>query len=106
LEHYSEQSIKRILVELSRVLKKRGKMIIFWPPEFGLSVRFFKILVFITQNILGFKNVKFHPDEITRIKSRKDAERIFMKAGLKVVDYYFGIRDFFTYCVIVAEKQS
>ncbi|MDB4990641.1 MAG: hypothetical protein JWN04_5819 [Myxococcaceae bacterium] len=105
MEHFTEDEIGKILREFHRVLRPGGKMLLFWPPEFGLSVLFFKALTVIFRDVLGKENVKFHPDEITRIRSRRHLDQIFRTDDLKVVRYYFGPRDLFTYAVIVVEKS-
>ncbi|OQW46773.1 MAG: hypothetical protein A4S09_02365 [Proteobacteria bacterium SG_bin7] len=104
MEHFTENEINGILKEFHRILKPGGRAIIFWPPEFGLSVIFFKCLKWIFVNILGKKNVKFHPDEITRVQSRQHVTRLFENNGFRVIRYYFGLMDLFTYSIIVAEK--
>jgi len=106
MEHFEKDQIFKILNEFRRLLKPDGKILIFWPPEFGLSVIFFKFLTFIVGNIFFKKNVKFHPVEISRIKSRRYAEEIIHHAGFDLDLYNFGFRDFLTYCVIVASKQD
>ncbi len=104
MEHFTEDEIQKILVEFHRILKPGGKMVIFWPPEYGLSVLFFKALTFIFKNLLKKENVKFHPDEISRVQSESQARQIFTKSGFKVVKYYFGIQDLFTYAIFVVER--
>lgn len=103
-EHFSEQDIQHILKELYRVVKPNGKMIIFWPPEFGLSVLFSKAVHFLLNDVLK-KDVALHPAEIARVKSKKQVKEIFKKANLSVIEYYFGLRDMFTYSVIVIVKR-
>ena len=103
MEHFTEEEIQKILREFRRVLKKDGRVVLFWPPEFGLSVLFFKALTVVFR-LFGKANVKFHPDEITRVRSRAHAYGILEQAGFKVVEYSFGPRDLFTYAVIAAEK--
>ena len=93
MEHFSEEDIGRILSELGRIIKPEGKILVFWPPEFGLSVRALKMI-----------KVKLHPDELTLVKSRSHIEAIGVKADLKIVDYYFGLRDLFTQVAIVFKK--
>jgi len=93
MEHFSEEDIGRILSELGRIIKPGGKILVFWPPEFGLSVRALKMI-----------KVKLHPDELTLAKSRSHIEAIGVKADLKIVDYYFGPRDLFTQVAIVFKK--
>lgn len=104
LEHFYEEDINKILKGFSKVLKTNGKIIIFWPPEFGISVLFFKALVFLCKYILNIKRVVFHPLEVSRLKSKDEAVRIFRKSGFKIVEYSYGIRDLFTHVVIVAKK--
>jgi len=104
MEHFSEDEVQLILTEFHRVLKPNGKVLLFWPPEFGLSVIFLKCVHFVLNRILK-KNIYLHPEEITRIKSKKHAYQILDRANFEVVDYYFGTRDAFTYSVIAAVKR-
>lgn len=105
LEHFRKDEIEKILNGFRRVLKKKGTLVIFWPPEFGVSVSFFKILVFICRNILGIKNIEFHPPEVSRLQSKDQAKKIFNHSGFRVIDTVYGLRDLFTYVVIVAKKR-
>ncbi len=105
MEHFELSDIDKALKEFGRVLKDDGKLVLFWPPEYGLSVIFLKIVHYVMNDILK-KNVKFHPDEISRIQSRAQAKHILEKNGFQVVEYYFGIRDFFTYAIVVAKKSG
>ena len=104
MEHFTEAQIKQILSEFKRTLKDDGTIILFWPPIYGLSVKFLKIL----KKMIYFfvkKHIVFHPDEITLIKSKKHAEKILKNSGFNIVQSYFGIRDFFTHEIIVARKN-
>jgi len=103
MEHFSEEEIEKILGEFRRVLKPGGKIILFWPPEYGLSVTAFKLIYFVLNTLLK-KNIKLCPDEITRILSKNHAHKILSKSRFKPLVYSFGPSDFFTYSVIVAEK--
>jgi len=104
MEHFDEIEIKQILKEFHRILKKDGIIILFWPPEYGISVIFFKVLTFIYKYIFFIKKIKFHPDEITRIKSKKQASSFLEEANFKIIKYYFGLRDLFTHSVIIGKK--
>ena len=106
MEHFTEDEIRRILREFHRVLKADGRVVVFWPPEFGLSVLFFKGLGWTFRIVLGKKDVKFHPDEITRVRSRTHVTGIFVGEGFRVLEYAFGPRDLFTYAVIAAELSD
>lgn len=100
MEHFTEEEIGRILAEFRRVIRRDGKIVLFWPPEFGLSVTFFKVLGRLV-GALGKKNAKFHPDEITRVQSRQHVGRLLEEAGFQMKQYYFGSRDLYTQAMIV-----
>ena len=104
MEHFSTQEIQTILLEFKRILKAQGKIVLFWPHENGSSVTFLKFVHFILNNIFK-KNIKLHPDEISRLKSKQHAQNIIEQSGLVFVDYYFGPKDLFTQAVVVAQKD-
>lgn len=105
MEHFSEKDIKKILDEFYRVLKPGGKILLFWPPQFGLSVIFLNTLHFVLNNIFN-KKIRLHPREITLVKSKKQIENILSKSNFKLVRFTLNPRDLFTYVVIVGEKQK
>ncbi|HEY0714173.1 MAG TPA: glycosyltransferase [Polyangia bacterium] len=106
MEHFTEPEIDLILRELYRVVKPGGRLVIFWPPEFGASVMFLKGVKLFLAKTLNKPDVKIHPDEITRVQSKKHVVDLFERAGFSVGRYYFGPRDAFTYSVIVAFKPE
>jgi SAM-dependent methyltransferase len=106
MEHFTEAEIGRILGEFRRLLRPGARVVMFWPPEFGLSVLFFKALKVVLGTLWGRKDVKFHPDEITRLRSKAHARTLVEGAGLEMVDYGFGPRDLFTYAVVVARVRA
>lgn len=103
MEHFTKEEDEKILTELRRVLKPNGKIVLFWPPKFGPTVLFLNTTHFILNNILG-KNIKLHPEEISLIKSKKQVEEILKKCGFKLLKFYFGPKDLFTHCIIIAKK--
>ena len=105
MEHFTEEEIHLILLQYKKILKKDGKIVLFWPPEFGLSVLFFKALKIFYTVVLRKPDVKFHPDEVCRLKSKAHGQVLLQKAGFEMVDYYFGPRDVFTYSVVVGKLK-
>ncbi len=105
LEHFTFAEINTILAEFKRILKPSGKLLIFWPPRFGLSVIVLKATHIFLNSVLRM-DIKLHPDEPNLIKSKKQAISIIIKAGFEVKKYYFGTRDLFTHVVILAENKE
>ena len=103
MEHFTGEEIGRVLAELGRVLKPGGRFVAFWPPEFGTSVVFLKGVTRLLR-FLGKGDVKLHPDEISRIRSRGQVTALIEASGFRVVDYSFGPGDLFTQVVVVIEK--
>ena len=104
MEHFTEKEILKILKEFNRILKKDGKIILFWPPAFGISVLFLNTMHFILNDVLG-KKIRLHPEEITKVKSKKQIKNMLSQSGFELVKFSFGPRDLFTYVVIVAIKK-
>jgi dolichol-phosphate mannosyltransferase len=106
MEHFTEEDIEKILKEFHRVLKPGGRITLFWPPAYGLTVRFLSVVHWILHRTGNNKTLKLHPDEITHVRSKQQIQRYFDSAGFSLVRFYFGIRDLFTYTVIVGEKTG
>ena len=102
-EHFTKEENGKILKEFARVLKPEGKIILFWPPKFGISVIFLNTTHFILNNILK-RDIRLHPEEISLISSKKQVNRVLRNAGFKMTKFYFGPLDAFTHCVIIAKK--
>ena len=104
MEHFTKDEDEKILLELKRVLKPKGKIVLFWPPKYGPTVLFLNSTHFILNNILG-RNIRLHPEEISLVENKKMVEDILKKCGFKLVKFYFGPRDLFTHCVVIAQKN-
>lgn len=103
MEHFTRDEGIKILKELRRILKRNGKIVLFWPPKFGISVIFLNSTHFILNRVLK-RNVRLHPEEISLIESKKQVKEVLKKSGFKLTKFYFGPLDFFTHCIIVAKK--
>jgi len=104
MEHFTEDEIRKILREFHRVLKPGGRITLFWPPAYGLTVRFLAVVHWILHRVGNNKSLKLHPDEITHVRSRRQIQEYLCSSGFRLIRFYFGVRDLFTYTVIVGEK--
>ncbi len=104
MEHFEEDQIRQILAEFHRTLKPGGRLVLFWPPVYGLSVIALRIIHFVLNQVLR-RNVQLHPPEPTKVRSRRQIQKLLDESGFDLTSFSFGIRDAFTYAVIVAEKR-
>lgn len=105
VEHFTHAQIACILAEFHRVLKPRGKILIFWPHRWGTSVFVLRTVHFLLNNVMGRK-ARLHPPEISHSRNRAQAKEILAKAGFRLLDYQFGAADFFVQAVVVGQKLS
>lgn len=103
-EHFTGEENKKIFKEFLRVLKPNGKIVLFWPPKFGFSVMFLNTLHFILNDVLR-KKIRLHPEEISLIEGKTQVENFLKDSGFKMTKFYFGPKDLFTHCIIVAKKS-
>lgn len=103
MEHFTPAQIAEILREFHRVLRPGGKVLFFWPHAQATSVYAFHIIHFIRLTMMK-NDTKLHPPEICHMRSRNMASKVMMEAGFRLVDYRFGLSDFFVQAVVVAEK--
>ena len=102
MEHFTEDEIVRILRSFEGALKPKGRIVLFWPPSYGIATRFLRFIHTLFKG-LGV-NIKLHPDEITYADKSNQVEGYLAQAGFKLISFYFGYRDMFTHRIVVAEK--
>lgn len=103
MEHFEEDQLREILAEFNRTLKPGGRLVLFWPPVYGLSVIALRIIHFVLNQILR-RNIQLHPPEPSKVRSRRQIRKLLDESGFDLQSFSFGIRDAFTYAVIVAAK--
>ena len=103
-EHFTGSENEKILKEFKRALKDDGKIVLFWPSKYSLTVNFLNTTHFVLNDILKRK-IRLHPEEISLIESKKQVEELLKSCGFKMTKFYFGPKDLFTQCVIVAKKK-
>ena len=103
MEHFSPQEITEILKQFNRVLKRDGKVVLLWPPVYGLSVIALHGMTFVLNKVLR-RDIQLHPPEPTKVSSRRQIASFLDAAGFRLRSMQFGPRDAFTYVVVVADK--
>ena len=49
-------------------------------------------------------NISLHPTEISRIRNVHQIKNYLKETKFELIDYYYGIKDFYSHRVIVAKK--
>lgn len=104
VEHFYEPEIRRIFAGLGRILKPDASALILWPPVYGLSVLVLTSFLFVVNRLLR-RSVTLYPDEVSRYRSIDQARGLLAGSGLRAERTHFGIRDLFTYVVLVATRE-
>lgn len=105
MEHFADGEIDLLLAEFRRVLRPGGCAVLFWPPEFGLTVRVLKAVHFVLNDVLG-RNVHLHPAEPSRLRSRRQIDERLRRHGFSLAGFHFGPSDLFTHAVVVARREG
>jgi dolichol-phosphate mannosyltransferase len=105
LEHFTRDEILAILAELNRVVKRGGKLVLFWPHAKATSVAVLGAVHWMLSNVAG-SSTQLHPAEVSLLQSKAWVEELLRSAGFALKEYSFGPRDFFVQAVVVAEKTE
>jgi len=105
LEHFHAPEIGTILGQFHRVLKPGGKVVFFWPHVHGSTVMLFKVLHWVLREVFR-SAARLHPMEFSLLGSKRQAESYLNPAGFRLLEYRFGMGDFFCQVVVVGEKMG
>lgn len=103
MEHFAQKDIDKAMQEYVRVLKKGSYVVLFWPPVYsstGVAYRAIEKII----KVLSGREFRFYPNEISRLRSRKEAKMIMKRNGFRNCKVYFPWRNFFGDLVVVAKK--
>jgi SAM-dependent methyltransferase len=105
MEHFDADSAKAILAEFRRVLKPGGVALLFWPPEFGSS-RWVLAPVEWLLSRGRERPFRVFPDEVNRLRSKRQAAEAVRAAGLEPTAIDFTLRDAFIHMIVVARRPG
>ncbi len=105
MEHFAPPLVLAILHEFRRAVAPGGTVLLFWLPTFGLSRWVLAPLEWLRSRLAG-RDVRFFPDEVNRLPSRRAARRELDGAGLQPIRVDFNRRDGFNHLVLVARRPE
>jgi ubiquinone/menaquinone biosynthesis C-methylase UbiE len=104
VEHFQRDELQRAFSEVRRVLRPRGKLVVFWPHAHASSVMFLNTAHWLLNDVLH-KNVRLHPPEFSLVHSRGEASQLLATGGFDLTSYDFGVKDLFVQSVVVATRR-
>jgi len=104
VEHFEGEQLDTIFREMRRVLAPGGRLVVFWPHRRATSA-FVLDSAHRVLRVAG-SQATLHPAEVTRLRSRRFAEEMLTRAGLRLTRYEFGPRDFWVQAILVAERAA
>jgi dolichol-phosphate mannosyltransferase len=104
VEHFEKDELTRAFSEVRRVLKPRGKLVVFWPHAHATSVKLLSSAHWLLNDVLH-KDIRLHPPEVSLIHSRKEAAELLDAGGFELESYDFGVKDFFVQSVVVGTRR-
>lgn len=107
MEHFTHTQIDAILAEFHRVLRPSGRVILLWPAVFSVPQRILRVLEYF----INFRRAKddrfrFHPDEISQIRSIQEGKNVLRRNNFQVVTIDPGLYSLMAFETIVGERSD
>ena len=105
MEHFVHTDIDLILGEFHRVIRPGGRVVLLWPAIFSVPQRMLRVVeFFINLRRKGEDRFRFHPDEISQIRSIQEGRDVLARNGFRVVTIDPGFRSLMGFETLVGEK--
>lgn len=106
MEHFTHAQIDAILREFHRVLKPGSRVVLLWPATFSIPQRILRVLEWFINLRRGADKFRFHPDEISQLRSPAQGRGVLTRNGFRTVAIDVGLRTLMAFETLVGEKTS
>ncbi len=103
MEHFHEPAILAVLAEFHRVLVPGGRVLLFWPADYSSSQLVMRGLEFFIR--LRKRDFHFYPDEVSRIRSRRQVRALIARSPFTLLDVHYTWRNAYSDVIVVLEAR-
>lgn len=105
MEHFTQSEIDQILAEFHRVLKNGGPLILLWPGVDSIPQRILRLIEWVINLAIPRRNAfRFHPAEISQLRSVAEGYQILSRNGFATIEVERGFRSLFAFKVLVGSR--
>ena len=104
MEHFTQDEIDQLMREFYRVLKPGHRIILLIPGADSPPQKILRLLEKFINARNPEKNFRFHPPEISQMKSKQAGGEMLERNGFQYVHYDFGWRSLLAFKTLIAVK--
>ncbi len=104
MEHFTQTEIDQIMSEFYRVLKPDHRIILLIPGADSPPQKILRLLEKFINARHPEKEFRFHPPEISQMKSKREGGEMLQRNGFQYVHYNYGWRSLLAFKILVAVK--
>ena len=106
MEHFTHDQIDAIMREFLRVLCPGARLVLLWPAKYSIPQRMLRCAEFFINLRRKGERFRFHPDEISQVRSLKHGREILSRNGYRPIRVDPGLRSLMAFEILVGEKAS
>lgn len=106
MEHFTHDKIDEMVREFHRALKPGGRLILFWPAKNSIPQKLLGAAAFIINLKKRERRFQFHPDEISQLRSNREARNVLQRNGFHPLHIDWGFASGMAFKSVVGEKKA
>ncbi len=104
MEHFLHAQVDSILAEFHRILRPGARLVLLWPATDSIPQKMLRAIEAVVNIRRRGAKFRFHPDEISKLRSNSEARDVLSRNGFRVVQVDRGIRSLMAFKILVGEK--
>lgn len=106
MEHFTHDLIDQIMREFHRILKPGAPVLLLWPATDSLPQKGLRALEVVINARREGERFKFHPDEISKLRSSEEGRTVLRRNGFEPVTVDAGLRSLMAFKTVVGRKPA